>query len=285
MRWFAVRFGPPSFGIHDAFPDDSGRQIHLSGEVAHALEDNTGVLFPPPPTDDRAGRRDRRRAARLIRTHVTTGKGGKRPGLCRFAPWRGGPRRPFKSAHSEVAPPRGGRCGRQRRAGEASPVHDHNGLQVIVEAPIPAVRLIRVAGRLDQAAAASVLRLVAVQLDLIAGRHQAVTDLVLDIEQVRCFEPGGLESLRHAPYTAGQRGIGVCLSGCQGRVAQLPLRARRLLSGFRTFPTAEVALQMLITGTSATSTVERGAHVPDLAGPRLDLPRPTRPHARARPPT
>lgn len=140
-------------------------------------------------------------------------------------------------------------------------MHDHNGLQVIVEAPIPAVRLIRVAGRLDQAAAASVLRLVAVQLDLIAGRHQAVTDLVLDIEQVRCFEPGGLESLRHAPYTAGQRGIGVCLSGCQGRVAQLPLRARRLLSGFRTFPTAEVALQMLITGTSATSTVERGAHV------------------------
>lgn len=95
-------------------------------------------------------------------------------------------------------------------------MHDHKGLQVTVEAPIPAVRLIRVAGRLDRAAAASVLRLVSVQLDLIARRHQAVTDLVLDIEQVRSFEPGGLESLRHAPYTAGQRGIGVCLSGCGG---------------------------------------------------------------------
>lgn len=48
VRWFAVRFGPPSFGIDDAFPDDSGRHTHLSGEVAHALENNTGVLFPPP---------------------------------------------------------------------------------------------------------------------------------------------------------------------------------------------------------------------------------------------
>jgi anti-anti-sigma regulatory factor len=134
-----------------------------------------------------------------------------------------------------------------RQAGEASSVHDHNSLQVTVEAPIPAVRLIRLAGRLDRTAAASVLRVVSVQLDLVAGGHQAVTDLVLDIEQVHCFEPGGLESLRHAPYTAGQRGIGVCLSGCGGRVAQLPLQAGRLLSEFRTFPTSEVALEMLTT--------------------------------------
>lgn len=48
VRWFALRFGPSSFGIYDAFPDDSGRQTHLSGQVAQALADNTGTLFAQP---------------------------------------------------------------------------------------------------------------------------------------------------------------------------------------------------------------------------------------------
>lgn len=47
-RWFAVQFGPSSFGIFDAFPDDDGRQTHLAGEVAKALGQNTGVLFETP---------------------------------------------------------------------------------------------------------------------------------------------------------------------------------------------------------------------------------------------
>ena len=34
--WFALRFGPSSFAIFDAFPDDAARQAHLSGEVAAA---------------------------------------------------------------------------------------------------------------------------------------------------------------------------------------------------------------------------------------------------------
>jgi hypothetical protein len=29
--WFAIRLGPSTFGIFDAFPDDAGRQAHLSG--------------------------------------------------------------------------------------------------------------------------------------------------------------------------------------------------------------------------------------------------------------
>ena len=29
--WFAIRMGPSTFGIFDAFPDESGRQAHLSG--------------------------------------------------------------------------------------------------------------------------------------------------------------------------------------------------------------------------------------------------------------
>jgi hypothetical protein len=48
VRWFALQFGPSSFGIFDAFPDDDGRQAHLSGEVARALGDNTGKLFDEP---------------------------------------------------------------------------------------------------------------------------------------------------------------------------------------------------------------------------------------------
>jgi quinol monooxygenase YgiN len=35
--WFGIRLGPSTFGIFDAFPDDAGRQAHLSGQVAAAL--------------------------------------------------------------------------------------------------------------------------------------------------------------------------------------------------------------------------------------------------------
>jgi quinol monooxygenase YgiN len=48
VRWFALRFGPSTFGIFDAFPDDSGRQAHLSGRVAAALGENVGELIEAP---------------------------------------------------------------------------------------------------------------------------------------------------------------------------------------------------------------------------------------------
>ncbi|RZT85733.1 hypothetical protein EV383_2613 [Pseudonocardia sediminis] len=51
VRWFAIRFGPSSFGIYDAFPDDSGRQTHLAGKVGQALKDNTEVLFAEPTVE------------------------------------------------------------------------------------------------------------------------------------------------------------------------------------------------------------------------------------------
>ena len=31
--WFGIRLGPSTFGIFDAFPDEAGRQAHLSGKV------------------------------------------------------------------------------------------------------------------------------------------------------------------------------------------------------------------------------------------------------------
>ncbi|MBN7374602.1 putative quinol monooxygenase [Mycobacteroides abscessus] len=49
--WFAIRLGPTSFGIFDVFPDDAGRDAHLSGPVAEALGDNAGTLFSEPTID------------------------------------------------------------------------------------------------------------------------------------------------------------------------------------------------------------------------------------------
>lgn len=47
--WFAIRLGPLTFGIFDAFPDESGRQAHLSGRVAEALMAKASDLFAQPP--------------------------------------------------------------------------------------------------------------------------------------------------------------------------------------------------------------------------------------------
>lgn len=48
--WFALRLGPSTFGIFDTFPDESGRQAHLSGRVAMALKEKASELFAQPPT-------------------------------------------------------------------------------------------------------------------------------------------------------------------------------------------------------------------------------------------
>ena len=47
--WFAIRLGPSTFGIFDAFPDEAGRQAHLSGKVAAALMAQAAELFATPP--------------------------------------------------------------------------------------------------------------------------------------------------------------------------------------------------------------------------------------------
>jgi quinol monooxygenase YgiN len=47
--WFAIRLGPSTFGIFDAFPDESGRQAHLSGQVAAALMTKAPELLAQPP--------------------------------------------------------------------------------------------------------------------------------------------------------------------------------------------------------------------------------------------
>ena len=47
--WFAIRTGPSSFAIFDAFEDEAGRQAHLSGKVAEALMANADELLATPP--------------------------------------------------------------------------------------------------------------------------------------------------------------------------------------------------------------------------------------------
>lgn len=47
--WYAIRLGPSTFGIFDTFPDDSGRQAHLSGQVAAALMENAPDLLAEDP--------------------------------------------------------------------------------------------------------------------------------------------------------------------------------------------------------------------------------------------
>lgn len=48
--WFGIRLGPTTFGIFDAFPNEEGRQSHLSGKVAQALMEKAGELFSSPPS-------------------------------------------------------------------------------------------------------------------------------------------------------------------------------------------------------------------------------------------
>jgi len=50
VAWFGIQLGRSTFGIFDAFPDDSGRQAHLAGKVAAALMEQAPELFSSAPT-------------------------------------------------------------------------------------------------------------------------------------------------------------------------------------------------------------------------------------------
>ena len=43
--WFALRLGPSTFGIFDAFADEAGRKAHLAGPIAAALMANAAALL------------------------------------------------------------------------------------------------------------------------------------------------------------------------------------------------------------------------------------------------
>jgi quinol monooxygenase YgiN len=47
--WFAIRIGPSTYAIFDAFEGEKGRQAHLSGRVAAALAVKAEDLLAIPP--------------------------------------------------------------------------------------------------------------------------------------------------------------------------------------------------------------------------------------------
>jgi quinol monooxygenase YgiN len=51
--WFALRIGPSTFGIFDAFASEDGRKAHLSGPIAAALMARASELLSEPPQIDR----------------------------------------------------------------------------------------------------------------------------------------------------------------------------------------------------------------------------------------
>jgi quinol monooxygenase YgiN len=48
LSWFALRMGRGEFGIFDAFPDEAGRDAHLSGGVVAALGQHADLLDEAP---------------------------------------------------------------------------------------------------------------------------------------------------------------------------------------------------------------------------------------------
>ena len=47
--WFALRLGPSTFAIVDAFRDEQARQRHLNGPIAQALMAQAPNLLASPP--------------------------------------------------------------------------------------------------------------------------------------------------------------------------------------------------------------------------------------------
>ena len=48
--WFALQLGPTTFGVFDAFADETDRQAHLRGPIAQTLMAQAPNLFATPPS-------------------------------------------------------------------------------------------------------------------------------------------------------------------------------------------------------------------------------------------
>jgi quinol monooxygenase YgiN len=50
VSWYALQFGPSSFGIFDTFENEHGRDAHLKGPIAKALMEKAPELLAIAPT-------------------------------------------------------------------------------------------------------------------------------------------------------------------------------------------------------------------------------------------
>jgi hypothetical protein len=49
LKWYAIKLGPGKFGIFDTFATETGRNAHLTGEIAKELGARASDLFAVPP--------------------------------------------------------------------------------------------------------------------------------------------------------------------------------------------------------------------------------------------
>src|SRR5258708_38374609 len=49
LKWYAIKIGTGKFCIFDTFANESGRNAHLTGEIAKALTARANELFAVPP--------------------------------------------------------------------------------------------------------------------------------------------------------------------------------------------------------------------------------------------
>lgn len=51
--WFALRIGPTTFAVFDAFNDENALEAHLNGPIAKALMQQAAALLREPPHIER----------------------------------------------------------------------------------------------------------------------------------------------------------------------------------------------------------------------------------------
>jgi anti-anti-sigma regulatory factor len=116
-----------------------------------------------------------------------------------------------------------------------------------VEAPACGLRVVLVAGDLDDGGAERLGRLLDLQVRAVLAVRgvPGPGHVVVDLANVRCFGDAGLEVLAVARDAAARAGVGVHLAGLGSRELLLPQRVRRCLAEFDAFDTLDQALGRL----------------------------------------
>jgi quinol monooxygenase YgiN len=87
ISWHAMRLGPSTFGIYDAFPNDAARDAHLAGVVASALLASAPDLLAAEPRIERATVLAAKREPAVVRFALNVrleAKPGKEAEVARF---------------------------------------------------------------------------------------------------------------------------------------------------------------------------------------------------------
>lgn len=117
--------------------------------------------------------------------------------------------------------------------------------QLAVEAPVPGLRVVRVAGVLDQVTTARLARVAGDQLARLVD-EPGPGHILVDVAEVRFFGDADLAALVKVRDDAREVGVGVHITGLAAREAVLPMAVTSGLAQFTAFPTLEQALRELV---------------------------------------